>query len=124
MKTNLLNNCYKKFVTSETKELVRLNVQVANRIFDILEERGLSQRDFAKLMVKTEPEVCRLLSGTHNFTMATIASINVVLGEDILEVPQRSKYMVFLTVPREATINKSITNNPYMYNPQLSYYEC
>ena len=124
MKTNLLNNCYKKFVTSETKELVRLNVQVANRIFDILEERGLSQRDFAKLMGKPEPEVCRWLSGTHNFTMATIASINVVLGEDILEVPQRSKYMVFLTVPREATINKSITNTPYMYNPQLSYYEC
>ena len=124
MKTNMLKNCYKKFVTSETKELVRLNVQVANRIFDILEERGLSQRDFAKLMGKTEPEVCRWLSGTHNFTMATIASINVVLGEDILEVPQRSKYMVFLTVPREATINKSITNTPYMYNPQLSYYEC
>ena len=124
MKTNLLNNCYKKFVTSETRELVRLNVQVANRIFDILEERGLSQRDFAKLMGKTEPEECRWLSGTHNFTMATIASINIVLGEDILEVPQRPKYTVFLTVPREATINKSITNNPYMYNPQLSYYEC
>ena len=47
-------------------------------------ERGMSQKDFAQLMRKTETEVSRWLSGTHNLTMATICRISAALGEDII----------------------------------------
>jgi transcriptional regulator with XRE-family HTH domain len=51
---------------------MELSVAIANHIYEILEARGMSQKDFAKLMGKTETEVSRWLSGTHNLTMATI----------------------------------------------------
>ena len=92
MKPDFMQQCYDKFVTPEKQEFIKLNVDVANRIYEILDERGLSQRDFAKMMGKTEAEVSRWLSGTHNFTMATIAAINVVLEENVLSVPEKPKY--------------------------------
>ncbi len=63
---------------------MELSVSMANRIYSILKQRGLSQKDFASLMGKTETEVSRWLSGTHNLTISTIAKITSVLGEDII----------------------------------------
>ena len=57
-----------------------------NRIYDILEEKGMSQKEFARLMGKTETEVSRWLSGTHNMTLATLCKISIALGENILTV--------------------------------------
>ena len=34
----------------------------------------------------TEAEVSRWLSGTHNFTLSTLANISVTLGVDILSI--------------------------------------
>ncbi len=99
MKPDFMQQCYDKFVTPEKQEFIKLNVDVANRIYEILDERGLSQRDFAKMMGKTEAEVSRWLSGTHNFTMATIAAINVVLEENVLSVPEKPKYSFVPIIP-------------------------
>ena len=59
---------------------------IANRIYEILEARGMSQKDFAKLMGKTETEVSRWLSGTHNLTMATICKISAALDAEVVKV--------------------------------------
>ena len=61
-----------------------------NRIYDIHESKGMSQKDFARLMGKTETEVSRWLSGTHNLTMATICKISAALGEDVVQVANHS----------------------------------
>ncbi len=65
---------------------MELSVAIANRIYDILEEKGMTQKDFARLMGKTETEVSRWLSGTHNLTLATLCKISIALGENILSV--------------------------------------
>lgn len=44
----------------------------------------MDQKDLARLMRKNESEISKWLSGTHNFTLRTIASISEALGEDIL----------------------------------------
>jgi transcriptional regulator with XRE-family HTH domain len=44
----------------------------------------MTQKDFARLMGKTETEVSRWLSGTHNMTLATLCKISIALGENIL----------------------------------------
>ena len=81
MKTNkLLDDFRKRYVTKETKRQVDIAVAIANKIYDTLDERGMSQKDFAALMGKTEAEVSRWLSGTHNLTIKTIASIETALG--------------------------------------------
>ena len=77
-------------ISPEMKLQMELSVAIANRIYNILEEKGMSQKDFAQLMGKTETEVSRWLSGTHNLTMATICKISSALGEDIIQVASHS----------------------------------
>ena len=69
---------------TETNKQVDFCVASANRIFDVMTELGMKQRDLAKALGKTETEVSRWLSGTHNLTIATIAKIAAVLGDDII----------------------------------------
>ena len=84
------------------KKQMELSVSIANRIYEILEVKGMTQKDFALLMGKTETEVSRWLSGTHNMTMSTIAKISTALGEDIIApaqpapLPRRGKRVAAL----------------------------
>lgn len=71
-------------MTPEMKIQTELSVGIANHIYSILEARGLTQKEFAAQIGKTETEVSRWLSGTHNFTLSTIAKISSVLGEPLL----------------------------------------
>lgn len=71
-------------IPMEMKLQMELSVAIANRIYDILEAKGMSQKDLAILLGKTETEVSRWLSGTHNLTIATICKISAALKEDIL----------------------------------------
>jgi len=86
MKTNQIMDEIRSTISPETKMQMELSVAIANRIYDILEEKGMTQKDFARLMGKTETEVSRWLSGTHNMTLATLCKISVALGENILSV--------------------------------------
>lgn len=75
-------------VIDRTPEHVKLQIRwsfdIADRICTILEKRGMSQRDLARLMGCTQNEVCRWCGGGHNFTLATLAKISVALGENII----------------------------------------
>lgn len=85
MKTNKLMDSIRDTISPEIKKQTELSVSIANRIYEILEEKKLTQKDLAHLLGKTETEVSRWLSGTHNLTMATIAKISTALGEDIIQ---------------------------------------
>lgn len=63
-----------------------VSVAIANKVYDILEKKRMSQKDFARLLGKTETEVSRWLSGTHNMTLATISKISCALNQDIIKV--------------------------------------
>lgn len=89
MKTNRIMDEIRGTISPEMKLQMELSVAIANRIYDILEEKKMSQKEFALLMGKTETEVSRWLSGTHNLTMATICKISAALGEDVIKVPNR-----------------------------------
>ncbi len=91
MKTNKLLDEIRQTMTPEMKRQMELSVKIANRIYEILEEKGLSQKDLAHLLGKTETEVSRWLSGTHNMTMATIAKISAALDTDIVQVTTRQR---------------------------------
>lgn len=59
-------------------------MQISNRVYELLEEKAMSQKDLAKKLGKTETEVSRWLSGTHNLTIATIAKLSVALEDDLI----------------------------------------
>ena len=92
MKTNRIMDEIRSTISPETKMQIELSVAIANRIYDILEKEGLSQKDFARMMGKTETEVSRWLSGTHNLTLATLCKISAALGESIIEVSGHKTY--------------------------------
>ena len=89
MRTNRILDEIRSTISPEMKLQMELSVAIANRIYDILEEKGMSQKDFARLMGKTETEVSRWLSGTHNLTMATICKISAALNADVVKVADR-----------------------------------
>ncbi len=86
MKTNKIMDDIRSNISPEMKMQMELSVAIANRIYNILESKGMSQKEFASLMGKTETEVSRWLSGTHNLTLATISKISVALGEEVIRV--------------------------------------
>lgn len=91
MKTNRLLDEIRQTMTPEMKRQMEMSVKIANRIYEIMEEKGLSQKELAHLLGKTETEVSRWLSGTHNMTMATIAKISEALDADIVKVTSKRK---------------------------------
>jgi DNA-binding transcriptional regulator YiaG len=94
MKTNRIMDEIRGTISPEMKMQMELSVAIANRIYEILEEKGMSQKDFARLMGKTETEISRWLSGTHNLTLATLCKISIALGENLLEVPVNHSELV------------------------------
>lgn len=73
-------------IPTSTKKQVDLSWGISDKIAGLLSANKMSQKDLAKKMHKTEAEVSRWLSGTHNFTLSTLAKISTVLGEDLIKV--------------------------------------
>lgn len=65
---------------------VHLSFQIVDRIHEILQSRGLKQKDFAEIMGKSEAEISKWMRGTHNFTIDTLLSIEKNLDAPILMV--------------------------------------
>ena len=76
-------------ISPEMKLQMEMSVAIANRIYEILEAKGMTQKDLAMRLGKTETEVSRWLSGTHNLTLSTICKISAALEEEIVSVPHQ-----------------------------------
>lgn len=70
----------------EIQKETSLTFAVSDKIHALLTDRGMTQKELAKKMRKTEAEVSVWLSGQHNFTLRTIAKISAVLGEDLIQI--------------------------------------
>lgn len=63
-----------------------LNFSIAERIAEILKQKGMTQRDLAKRLGKRESEISKWLTGRHNFTTSTLAKISYTLDSQIIAV--------------------------------------
>jgi DNA-binding transcriptional regulator YiaG len=70
----------------DIKQQVDLSFQIADKIVAILKQRGMTQKEFAHQIGRSEAEVSRWVGGTHNFTIATLAKISAILGVPIISV--------------------------------------
>lgn len=62
----------------------RNRMLVANRIADVLTAKGISQKQFAEMIGRSESEISDWLSGDRNFTIDTLSDIKKYLGVDLL----------------------------------------
>jgi transcriptional regulator with XRE-family HTH domain len=74
-------------VPETTRVEVRLSMDIAKRIHNLMRERHITQAELARMMGKDPAEVNRWLSGMHTFTTKTLAKLQDVLGEPIVAVP-------------------------------------
>jgi transcriptional regulator with XRE-family HTH domain len=73
--------------SDEAKLFVQRSLAIANQIAQLLEKKGMKQKDLADLLGKKEAEVSRWLSGFHNYTIKSIAKIEKVLETQIVYTP-------------------------------------
>ena len=76
----------RKHVNPEIRKSVGLSFQIVDRIHQILEEKGLRQKDLAELLGKSEAQISQWMRATHNFTIDTLVSIEIALNAPILQV--------------------------------------
>lgn len=77
-----------ELVPKEKRREAELSYGIARRIHEVLLRKGWNQADLARATGKKETVVSRWMSGTHNFTIQTIAEIETAMGECILAVKQ------------------------------------
>ena len=105
-KNSLFDQCVANVAPEVMKE-VSLNVDIANRIYDLLKEKKMTQREFAALMGKRESEISRWLTGSHGFTTTTLAKIATVLGEPIVMVKKDPQVQyVFVPIQNYITLSE------------------
>jgi transcriptional regulator with XRE-family HTH domain len=73
-----------KSVNKNTKIMVEHSMATVKEIWRIMDKLDIDQRKLADKLGKHESEISKWLSGTHNFTFATISKIEAVLGTKII----------------------------------------
>ncbi len=82
-------------VSPEARASVALSFRIVDRIHDILNEKGLRQKDLAERLGKSEAEISKWMRGTHNFTIDTLVAIEAALDAPILQVYHYQDYSTY-----------------------------
>lgn len=73
----------------EVKNFVDNSLEIAHQIDVLMKKKGMLQKDLANLLGKSEAEISRMLSGTHNLTIKSISKIEAVLEAKVIITPFR-----------------------------------
>ncbi|MEM9917872.1 MAG: helix-turn-helix transcriptional regulator [Bacteroidota bacterium] len=86
-----------KFFDQIEKEVPKYLEIFASKSLDIIEqihlslaESGMTQKDLASSLGKSESEISKWLSGGHNITLKTIAKIEDALDDEIIVTPKKA----------------------------------
>ena len=78
-------------INPAARKEIGLSFDIAKRISNLMIAKRWSQADLARATGKKAPLVSRWLSGTHNFTIQTIAEIETALGATIICVKNANR---------------------------------
>lgn len=92
MKKNRVLERIRKYRSEYVDIFVDYTFDLSHRIQFLLECNSMEQKDLAKALGKSESEISKWLSGSHNFTLKTIAKIEAVLGDKLLEVKAENNH--------------------------------
>ncbi len=71
-------------VPQDVKTEVDLSFAIADEIYRLMQERGLSKKQFAEALGKKPSEVTKWLSGQHNFTIRTLSLLSSFFGKPLV----------------------------------------
>ena len=70
----------------ENRAWLRHSQMIAMRVLDEMENKGLTQKEFAQRVGCSQQYISRILKGKENFSIETISKIEAALGVSILEI--------------------------------------
>ena len=73
-------------IPEEDRESARLSFAISDRIYDLMQERGLSKKQFADALGRRPSEITQWLSGQYNFNISTLAMLSTYFGKSIITV--------------------------------------
>ena len=88
----------------DVKIFTRMYGDIVVRVFQILKEKGISQKELAQRLDKTPSEISKWLSRDHNLTLKSLAKLQAELGEVIIYTPKHDSYHVQI----RATVTKIV----------------
>lgn len=126
MKRNKILDKIRKYRAKYIDIFVDYTFDLSSRIQFLLDCNSMDQKDLAKALGKNESEISKWLSGSHNFTLKTIAKIEEILGDKLLEVVNEGRFnreekvCVYLIKPEQPY--KPSNYNSYRDNAHLKRY--
>jgi len=97
---------------AEIHQFIRRYGELVVRIYDLLEEKGWTQKDLAEKLDKSPSEISKWLSGEHNFTLRSLAKLEIELGEDLIQIPKTRKFRVHSSKVIHLEFSRSDKNVP------------
>lgn len=107
-RNNIISDWLEKNSNPEIDKLVEINLAIANKIHDLLKERGLKPADLARMLDKKPSEISKWLTGMHTFTTKTIAKIGTVLGTDIIHIEAQKEYVYFKVLVKDQEVEEEM----------------
>ena len=101
------------YTDAEQKAEFDLSFGIAERISEIQKAKGLTQKDFARLLNKRDSEISKWLTGRHNFTTQTIARIETALGSKLISIAHWLGYANKHILKHQEIHNKSTKSPEY-----------
>jgi transcriptional regulator with XRE-family HTH domain len=86
MALNVFDRLLDSIPKNEERES-NISFRIAQRIDFLMRQKHLSNSDLARGMNKEPAQISRWMSGNHNFTIKTMAELEVFFGEAILISP-------------------------------------
>lgn len=75
-------------ISPEIISEVQLSADIIARIDFLLKQKGMTQKDLARKMGRSEAVISRWTSGFPNLTLKSIAEISTALGEPLVRVTE------------------------------------
>lgn len=115
MKRNKILDRIRKYRSKYVDIFVDYTFDLSKRIQFLLDKNDMDQKALAKALGKNESEISKWLSGSHNFTLKTIARIEDVLGGKLLEIVNEE------TLNSEENLSVYFINSEQLYRPSDYY---
>jgi len=73
-------------IPEESKQFIRKNGQLCDRIEELMLENDISQKELADKLGKSPAEINKWLNGLHNLTFKTIIKLETALEAELIRV--------------------------------------
>ena len=102
---NMIDDWLARHGDPEINKFVDKNLDIVDKVHEILKEQNISKTTFAKMLGKKPSEVSRWLTGLHNLTLKSIIKMETALGVDLIYTEPRTEHEYhFIEIPGKQNV--------------------